>query len=1148
MSSGGYDPHAIEAGVYQFWEQAGGFRAMPDGQRQPYVVMMPPPNVTGALHLGHAMFVLQDVLVRYYRMRGRNALYMPGIDHAGIATQAVVEKQLREKENKTRHEIGREGLVRRIWEWKEQYGGRILEQLRRIGVSADWDRTRFTLDEPCAKAVYETFYRLFDDGLIFRGPRLVNWDAQLQTAVADDEIVHETVKGHLWRLRYPLLNGRSEGTSGPSGAERANGIEGRCGDGGDGRARACRDRSYELPALTPAEIERALRRAAAPDARVGVDYLVVATTRPETLLGDTAVAVHPDDERYRSLIGSYCLLPLMHRPIPIIGDDILVKREFGTGCVKVTPGHDPNDYACGQRQKLPLINILTLDGKINANGRSAGAELGIANREPVAAAATGAGGDAPRRIDPTDAVRHGFDYVGLPKEKARKQVVADFEALGLLDGVEDYVTEIGHSDRSKTPIEPMISEQWFVRMAALAEPALEAVRDGRVQFHPARYADTYLDWLGEKRDWCISRQLWWGHRIPVWARSLPGAGAAAVIERLGGEALPLASIRVTSADGAATRVTADSASGGAELPAELSGASSVRLEICLRDDPERVADASLRAFQRRIESDGFERDPDVLDTWFSSSLWPFSTLGWPHQPATANGEPSAVAADVRRPPATPAGAAARSRSPVAGSGFPSRRDYEYFFPTDVLCTGRGIITLWVVRMVATSLYLTGRVPFRHVYINPTIQDGQGRTMSKSLGNGVDPLDIIELYGTDALRFTMTQLATETQDIRMPVKPAKLPDGRTANTSEKFELGRNFCNKLWQAATGFILPNLEAGSGNGVEGGRTNAPQPGRGTMQPAPRALAPDDLTFEDHWILSRLSATIADVDRRVARYQFGEVVAAVYGFFWNDLCDWYIELAKPRLYSHELDASGRPAPATDAAADTARQVLAWLLDQTLRLLHPVTPFITEELWRRLNAIAPRRGVTQIVAAEDALITAHWPDASAWARETRVEREVAALQDAIRALRDIRTSVNTTRAAAKQPALRTLPTAFVRADAGLAPFLLSRTPMIQRLGQVDALQVSSNQPKPPDSLSKVLPGMEVYVPAAGLVDLELERRRLQKELAELAAHADRIENKLANQDFVARAPAAVVEQERAKLVEARERLGLIETNLRDVGG
>ncbi|MEW6251119.1 MAG: class I tRNA ligase family protein, partial [Planctomycetota bacterium] len=836
MSSGSYDPKAVERDIYAFWEQGGYFRAVPNPDRRPYVIDIPLPNITGALHIGHALNnTIQDMLIRHHRMRGYETLWMPGTDHAGIATQAVVERKLKEEQGLTRHELGREGLVKKIWEWREEYGGRILEQLRALGASLDWLRMRFTLDEVCARAVYEVFFRWFKEGLIYRGLRLVNWDAFLQTAVADDEIVHETVKGSLWHYRYPILeDGRDQGTKGPR--DQGERIEG------------SRDRGITgVPALDPDQVAEALTRAAAPDARLGVDYLVIATTRPETMLGDSAIAVHPNDPRWQHLIGRYALLPLMNRPIPIIADPLLVSMEFGTGCVKVTPAHDPNDYAFAQRHpEAQLINILTPDGKINENGRTQRTRgEGEAPAEPPApkrdgrksSPTNGSAGASPSHTthgsagaSPSHAPLH-YDYSGLDRYEARKRVVADLEALGLMEKIEPYETEIGHSDRSKTPIEPMLSEQWFVKMADLAETAMEAVRDGRVRFFPERYAKTYLDWLGEKRDWCISRQLWWGHRIPVWRwPSEFGFHKPGAIEQLQ-SAIQKGHVATNYQRDSREMQLLMSVRSGGRTPSidEVPGV----LKLCFCPRPDCMPD-----FAQLAADLGMEQDPDVLDTWFSSALWPFSTLGWPDNYGMGRPDQN----PERKRGADSGTARSRAHGPVAGAPGSDGTDLAYFYPTSVLVTAREIITLWVARMVITGLHFLGRVPFSHVHIHPNIQDGQGRRMSKSLGNGVDPLDIIQLYGTDALRFTMVQLDSETQDARLPVqylcphccqsmpqlsehlgkavvkcKHCKQPFatrlGTAANaeqhglgvaSSERFEMGRNFCNKIWQAATGVVF--------------------------------------------------------------------------------------------------------------------------------------------------------------------------------------------------------------------------------------------------------------------------------------------------------------------------------------------------------
>jgi len=985
-ASKGYDPKPIESVMYQFWLEGGYFHHTPGlpGDGNDYCIMIPLPNVTGALHLGHALnHTCQDVMIRWARMRGKTTLWMTGTDHAGIATQSVVERRLFELEGKTRHDIGRDELVRRIWEWKDQYEQRILSQMKLLGNSCDWERTRFTLDDVCTRAVRHTFFRMFRDGLIYRGQRLVNWDTQLQTAVADDEVYHETVPSHLWHIRYPLVG----------------------------------------------------RSAAGRDAQAGRDYLVVATTRPETMLGDTAVAVHPDDPRYKHLIGKFCVLPLMDRQIPIIADPILVKMDFGSGCVKVTPAHDPNDYDCGLRNGLEMINILTPDGHINANGGR---------------------------------------FVGMDRDAARKEVVAALEAAGLIETIEPYQHDVGHSDRSKTPIEPYLSEQWFVRMgdvdggvrladgtvvSGLAQAAMDAVTDGRVRFFPERYAKTYLDWLGEKRDWCISRQLWWGHRLPVWY--------------------------ATGDDEEALRT----AFAGREDILYQRDRHSDRWLVCVREG-ELPAEA--------LPGWDIQQDTDVLDTWFSSALWPHSTLGWPDP--------------------TP--------------------ELRYWYPGSVLITSRDIITLWVARMVMTGLYNLGDIPFHHVYVHPKILDGEGQTMSKSKGNGVDPVEIIQRYGADAARFSIAYMTTETQDVRMPVayvcphcdhllpqkaehrsrrrltcpacKKAYQPSSPLFDpdpsepigivASERFEVGRNFCNKLWQAATGFVLPNL---------GGYD-------------PRPLDPTGLDLPDGWILSRLTDCIETVTAQLGAYRYAESVMPIYRFFWNDFCDWYVEMAKPRLQTDGPDKR------------VAQQVLVWVLDQVLRLLHPFVPFITEALWQRLNDAAPRRGIEYPTPHGRALVVGAWPTPTPTWRNAQIESQMDRLQSVIRAIRDIRARVNDTRGREKKPSIRTLPSVVIQADPTTSDLIKQREGFVRLLGGCDAVDVGPDRQRPAASAVQVVDaGTEVFVAVGDLIDLAEEKKHLRGELTKTEQQIRRVEAKLANEEFTSRAPADIVQRERQNLDDLR---------------
>ena len=869
-----YDHVAAQQRWYRFWESRGYFHNEPDS-RKPFSIVIPPPNVTGALHLGHALNnTLQDILIRFKRMQGFNTLWVPGTDHAGIATQAVVERRLMEEEKKSRHDLGREGLVARIWQWKEQYEARILEQLQQMGVSCDWQRTRFTLDAVCARAVRHTFFRMFTDGLIYRGKRLVNWDTFLQTAVSDDEVFHETVKGHFWHFRYPVVDPQ------------------------------------------PGEPE----------------FVTIATTRPETMLGDTAVAVHPDPageldrverelaeklssaaqkdrtdiesqladirERRQTILpgliklrdmaraGRKLRLPLLNREIPLVADE-WAKPELGSGCVKITPAHDPNDYEVGRRRGLPMINILNRDGTLNEN---AGA------------------------------------YKGLFVLKARPRVVADLEALGLVDKIEDREIDLAHSDRSKTPIEPYLADQWFVRMENLAQSAMDAVTSGKVRLIPERYAKGYLDWLGEKRDWPVSRQLWWGHRIPIWY--------------------------------APTATEAD-----------LKLAFANRPDVAWRRDEENnqwlVCAEEADLAEDAIPGHKIVQDADVLDTWFSSALWPHSTLGWPEQ--------------------TP--------------------DLAYYYPTSALVTSRDIITLWVARMVLAGLYNLGEVPFHDVFIHPKILDGYGETMSKTKGNGVDPLDVVGKFGADALRFGLAYMATETQDVRMPVefecphcqkavvqtqknrvlprvkcthcgaefstqwaaKPEDMALPRAMVVSERFELGRNFCNKLWNAAR-FALMNLEG--------------------YEAAPIRFDADS-PIEDRWICSRLSSVTVAVTDALEAYKFAEASRMLYDFAWDEFCSFYVEMIKTRL----ADPASRPV---------AQRVLAHVLDTIARLLHPISPFITEEIWQRLAEAAPQRGLAAPESPAESVMIAAWPVAGRELIDERIEVQFAKFQAVLAGLREVR--------------------------------------------------------------------------------------------------------------------------------------------------
>ena len=898
-----YDPHAVEIPLYDWWEAQGYFKPETQialGQSSEaaptFVIAMPPPNVTGALHIGHAMTAtVEDLMIRYHRMRGDRTLWVPGTDHAGIATQAVVERRLAEQ-GISRHDLGREKFVERVWQWKDSYHKRISDQHRRLGISCDWSRERFTFDEGLSRAVQTAFVQLFNKGLIYRGTYLVNWCPHDMSVISDLEVEYEPREGKLWYVRYPLLPvGESLGDAAWGTAAWGQGT---------------------------------------------TEWITVATTRPETILGDTAVAVHPDDERYQHLIGRMALLPGVSRPIPIIADDA-VEREFGTGAVKVTPGHDPTDYAIGQRHGLPIVNIMNKDASLNA-------EAG--------------------------------PYAGLDRYAARDALVADLAKAGLLVRVADHTLNLGTCQRCHAVIEPLISTQWFVRMKPLAGPAIDAVRDGRIRIVPEHFERIYFHWMENVRDWAISRQVWWGHRIPVW---------------YGPDDHPFAAF-----DEAEARALAHAHYGH---------------------------DAPLR------------QDEDVLDTWFSSGLWPFSILGWPDD----------------------------------------SDDYRKFYPNSVLETGYDIIFFWVARMIFMGLEMTGDIPFHTVYLHGLVRDESGRKYSKSLGHAVDPMQVIEEVGTDALRFTLMTSSTPGNDTKL--------------SERALEAGRNFMNKLWNLAR-FTLSNLD-------------------GTPPP----LDPARLTLADRWILSRLDALTADVNRLFETYQFGEAGRQIRDFLWDEFADWYVEMSKICLQGDDA-----------AAKATAQGVLVRALEQALRLLHPFAPFITETIWQRL----PHQG--------DTIMLAPWPTAHG-TRDTEAEAGMNLVRDLVRAIRNARTEYNV------EPGRRVA--AIVNAD-GRAALFREQAPIIEFLARVDGARldiVEGLATPPPQSVSLVVgDGVQAYLPLAGLIDLDKERERLGKELAEAAAEAERTEALLARPGFADKAPANVVQGARDKLAAARERRDKLATRLAEL--
>ena len=994
-----YEPKQIESQSHELWSQHKGFHAeapaSSDGASPAYTIVIPPPNVTAALHLGHALNnTLQDILIRWRRMQGRNTLWMPGTDHAGIATQTVVEKRIMAEEGKRRTDFSRDEFIGRVQAWKDEYEARIIEQLQKMGCSCDWRRTRFTMDEICARAVRETFFRLFRDGLIYRGKRLVNWDPATQTVLADDEVEHETVQGHFWYLRYPLVE--------------------------------------------PVEIDGER-----------LEWVTVATTRPETMLGDTAVAMNPSDPRAKMLVGKMVRLPLVGREIPIISDEHVVlpnpesedeKAKFSTGFLKVTPAHDPDDWAIGQRHDLPIVNVMAPDGTISDKHGWEDAT----------------GSDAEQ-------------FLGMDRFEAREAIVEWFRQEELLQEVREYTHDVGHSYRSHVPIEPYLSDQWYIAVkqpiAHLAEKfgegmiegtdvpvnslaglALKPLLDNRLRFIPERYAKTYQTWLENLRDWPISRQLWWGHRIPVWKTTVKNFG---IIDKTKSPEI--------------TDFLEDTRKLSVELEIEGKICNILKRyesgETWLYISPPYNA---IEAEQHLEEKFKAIQDDDVLDTWFSSALWPFSTLGWPEL----------------------------------------SKDLETYYPGSVLCTAREIITLWVSRMVMMGQYCVGDIPFSDVFIHAMIQDGLGRKMSKSLGNGIDPLVAIDSHGADAMRFALTSMTTLTQDVRMPVEPMKLPDGRTVNTSPKFDLGRNFCNKLWNASR-FALTNLED--------------MPTEVQLEGA--------LQREDRWILSRLTRAITETTQDLEEYKFSEPINALYRFFWNDLCDWYLEIIKPRMRD-------------DAQRSIAQRILAFVLDSTLRLFHPFLPFITEEIFQKLNSLCRKRNLPAIaeLPPSDTLIQAKWPIANASLIDEEIERHIELLQNTIRLIRDIRTRYQIAPKKALEVSVKT--------SESNCELLSEQQAVIRHLVNLDTLHVVTECTKPTDAAVAVAGDLEIYV--LGVIDVVAERDRLHKQRENLEGRIQSAQAKLGNENFLNRAKPEIVQRERDRLRELQEQMKTVEKNLTEL--
>lgn len=851
-----FQPQEVEAGKYQWWVDSGVFHPNEDPNAEPYSIVIPPPNVTGKLHLGHAWDVtLQDMIIRQKRMQGFDTLWLPGMDHAGIATQAKVEEKLR-GEGLSRYDLGREKFLEQTWEWKEEYASHIREQWAKMGISVDYRRERFTLDKGLSDAVKKVFVTLYEKGLIYRGEYIINWDPKAKTSLSDIEVIHKDVEGAFYHMNYPLADGSG--------------------------------------------------------------FLEIATTRPETLLGDTAVAVHPDDERYQALIGKTVILPLVNREIPIIADEY-VEQDFGTGVVKITPAHDPNDFEVGNRHNLPRINVMNDDATMNE----------LAGK-----------------------------YEGMDRFAARKAIVKDLEEAGLLVKIEKHLHSVGHSERTDVVVEPRLSKQWFVKMGPLAEQAINAQRaegDNTVNFYPPRFNDAYLRWMENIHDWVISRQLWWGHQIPAWYHKETGEVYV-----------------------------------GMEAPSDI---------------------------------ENWTQDPDVLDTWFSSALWPFSTMGWPDEESA---------------------------------------DYKRYYPTNTLVTGYDILTFWVSRMMFQGLEFTGKRPFKNVLIHGLIRDSQGRKMSKSLGNGVDPMEVIEQYGADALRWFLANGSAPGQDVRY--------------STDKMDAAWNFINKIWNASR-YALMNVGDLTADQVD---------------------ITGEKTLADKWILTRLNQTIGKVTELFEKFEFGEAGRLLYRFIWDDFCDWYIEMSKETLAGDD-----------EAAKLTTRSILVYVLDNTLRLLHPIMPFVTEEIWQSVPHVG------------ESLVVATYPTVHPEQMDEKAAEEMEFLMDFIRSVRTVRNEMNT-------PLSKPINIIAKVSDAVHYAILKENESYIARFSNPEEFVYGEDVEAPSDAVTSVITGAEIYLPLAGLINIEDEIARLEKEAEKLQQEVDRVEKKLSNEKFVAKAPAAVVEAERAK--------------------
>ncbi|KXZ40303.1 valyl-tRNA synthetase [Alkalithermobacter thermoalcaliphilus JW-YL-7 = DSM 7308] len=856
-----YNPKDFEERIYAQWMENGYFSANVNENKKAFTIMLPPPNITGQLHMGHALdHTLQDILIRFKRMQGFETLWQPGTDHASIATEVKVVEHIQKEEGKSKYEIGREEFLKRAWAWRDEYGRRIVDQMKKLGDSCDWDKERFTMDEGCSEAVTEFFVRLYNDGHIYRGNRIINWCPDCKTSLSDAEVEHEEKNGNLYHMKYPIKDSK--------------------------------------------------------------EFIEIATTRPETMLGDTAVAVNPNDERYKHLIGKSVILPIVEREIPIVADDY-VDMEFGSGAVKITPAHDPNDFEIAQRHNLPSINVMNEDGTMNENSGK---------------------------------------YEGLDRYECRKVLVKDLEDLGYLIKIKDHTHNVGHCYRCNTIVEPRLSKQWFVKMDELAKPAIKALENGDLKLVPERFNKIYLNWLENIKDWCISRQLWWGHRIPAY--------------------------------------------------------------YCLECE-ETIVSKNEPKNCPKCSSTNLKQDEDVLDTWFSSALWPFSTLGWPN----------------------------------------NTKELDYFYPTDVLVTGYDIIFFWVIRMVFAGIYCTGKVPFKYVFIHGLVRDSQGRKMSKSLGNGIDPLEIIENYGADALRFTLATGNSPGNDMRFYI--------------ERVEASRNFANKLWNASR-FVLMNVDEELIKSVQ------------------RKDVENHLTLADKWIISRMNNLVKEMTENMEKFELGIGVQKIYDFIWSEYCDWYIEMVKPRLYGQDIDTK-----------KSALYTLIYVLENVLKLLHPFMPFITEEIYKYLPTV------------NESIMISSWPKYKLEDEMKNEEEKMNLLMEAIRSIRNIRAEMNV-------PPSKKAKIMLVPSNEKLSTVQEGKE-YFQTLASASFVEILENNSKvPEDAMSAVVEGLEIYIPLDELVDFEKEIQRLEKEMEKIESELKRVNGKLSNKGFLDKAPEKLVQEEKAK--------------------